>query len=175
MDENTLRVPDLAISTLRPATEADCTAIAAIWNPVIRDTLVTFSPTEKTPADILATIRQKQAEGHAFFVAADATGILGFALYGQFRAGLGYAHAMEHSIALHPAACGRGFGRGLMQAVEDHARSRGVHCMIAGVSGANPDGVAFHAALGYATVATVPQVGRKAGLWLDLVLMQKFL
>lgn len=175
MSEASLSAPDVAHLALRPATESDCAAIAAIWNPVIRDTLVTFSPTQKTAADILTTIRQKEADGHSFCVAAAGTAILGFALYGQFRAGLGYAHAMEHTIVLHPGARGRGVGRQLMRAVEDHARKQGAHCMIAGVSAANPEGVAFHATIGYETVATVPQVGRKAGHWLDLVLMQRFL
>ena len=62
-----------------------------------------------------------------------------------------------------------------MTAVETHARTSGAHQMIAGVSGENPHGIAFHAALGYARITTVPQAGRKFGRFMDLVLMQKFL
>ena len=82
---------------------------------------------------------------------------------------------MEHTIILDAQARGRGIGRALMGAIEDHARSRGRHCMIAGVSGGNPEGRAFHAALGYDLVATVPQVGWKFGRYWDLWLMQKIL
>lgn len=159
---------------IRPARPEDAGAIIAFWNPLIRDTLVTFNPVEKTGSEVADSIRAKAEAGHGFFVAEDA-GILGFASYGQFRAGVGYARAMEHTIILAPGARGRGVGRALMAAIEDHARGQGNHSMIAGVSGGNPEGRAFHAAIGYAEVAVVPQVGWKFGRFWDLVLMQKLL
>jgi phosphinothricin acetyltransferase len=100
---------------------------------------------------------------------------VGFASYAQFRGGVGYRHTMEHTIILGPAARGRGLGRALMTAIEDHARAGGTHSLFAGVSAGNPEGRAFHAAMGFAETAVLPQVGYKFGRWLDLVLMQKFL
>ena len=69
----------------------------------------------------------------------------------------------------------KGLGRALMQAIEDHARAAGAHQMIAGVSGGNPEGQAFHASVGFRHIATVPEAGFKFGRFIDLVLMQKFL
>jgi len=159
--------------TLRPATAADAAAIAKIWNGYIRESFVTFNATEKPVEDVAELIRSRQAAGQVFALAEERGAVLGFATYAQFRAGIGYARTMEHTILLAPAARGKGVGRALMATLEDGARRAGVHSMIAGVSGANPDGVAFHAAVGYVEVARLPEVGFKAGRWLDLVLMQK--
>lgn len=160
---------------IRPARPGDGAAIAAFWNPVIRDTAATFNPVTKSGPDIDAMIAERQAAGHGFLVGLVAGEIAGFASYAQFRGGLGYAHTMEHTIILAPSARGHGLGRALMAALEDHARAAGVHSLFAGVSAENSDGRAFHAAIGYTEIAVLPQVGRKFGRWMDLVLMQKIL
>lgn len=160
---------------IRPARPEDATQILTFWNPLIRDTLVTFNPVEKTEAELREMIVAKPLAGHAFLVAEEDGQILGFASYGQFRAGPGYARAMEHTIILAPAAHGLGIGRALMTAIEDDARAKGYHTMVAGVSGGNPQGRAFHAAIGYAEVGVIPESGWKFGRYWDLVLMQKVL
>ncbi len=85
---------------IRAARAQDATALAAIWNPVIRDTAITFTPLEKTPAAIAAMIGERAC----FLVAEEEGAVLGFASYGQFRGGPGYARAQEHSD--HPGALG---------------------------------------------------------------------
>lgn len=160
---------------IRDATAADAPGIAAIWNPVIRDTAITFNSAEKTDADIAQMIRDRQQAGHAFLVADTGQGIAGFATYAQFRGGVGYARTMEHTILLSPQAQGGGLGRALMTALESHARDAGAISLFAGVSAENPAGRAFHARMGFAEVAVLQRVGFKFGRAMDLVLMQKFL
>jgi len=158
---------------IRPATPDDAQAIAEIWNPVIRDTEITFNAQQKSPDDIKTLIATRAEDGHAFLVAEENHQIQGFATYFQFRGGVGYARTMEHTVILAPHAHGQGLGRKLMQAVEDHARARGAHSIFAGVSSGNPAGVGFHQALGYTHVATLPEVGHKFGKTFDLHLLQK--
>ena len=160
---------------LRPAGAADHPAILALWNPLIRETTITFSSEEKTPAALAAMIDGRRALGQEFFLASEGAELLGFATYAQFRGGDGYAHAMEHTVILGQAARGRGVGRALMSRLEDHARAGGAHTLFAGVSAENPAAVAFHEAIGFRTLARIPEAGRKFGRWLDLVLMMKFL
>lgn len=157
---------------LRPARPEDASAICAIWNPVIRDTRITFTTAEKTVPGIATDIA---ARGPAFQVAEVAGAVAGFATFFPFRGGPGYAHTKEHSIILGPQARGRGLGPALMQVLERVAAGQGVHSLWAGVSEANPAGVRFHARLGFAEIARLPEVGFKDGQWLDLILMQKML
>lgn len=159
--------------TIRPATAADAAAICGIWNPIIRDTVITFNPVERDTSEIAELIAARQAGPGAFFVAERAGGLLGFASYAQFRGGLGYARCMEHTINLAPEARGQGLGPRLMTALEDHARAARHHVMVAAITGSNKGSVRFHAALGYLHVGTMPQVGWKFGQFHDLVLMQK--
>lgn len=159
---------------IRAACAQDCGALSDIWNPIIRETSLTFNPVEKSRQDIETLLKDKAKSGDPFLVA-EQDGLLGFATYGQFRGGLGYRFTVEHTIILAPEARGTGIGRQLMEAIEDHARERGMHSMIAGVSSANPGGVHFHARLGYRTIAVLPEVGFKFDRWLDLTLMQKIL
>lgn len=149
--------------------------IAAIWNLVIRDSAMTFNPVEKDENELVRMIVGRADAGYGFFVAEEAGEVLGFVTYAQFRGGAGYARTMEHTVMLAEDARGKGLGAALMTAVEAHACAREVHSMIAGVSGENQAGIAFHARQGYSEVARVPEVGWKFGRWMDLVLMQKFL
>jgi phosphinothricin acetyltransferase len=165
-------MPDVFI---RPAVPGDHPQILAIWNPIIRDSLVTFASVEKTPDSLVDYLNARPAKGREFFVSVENERVSGFASYDQFRGGDGYIHAMEHTVILAESARGRGTGRLLMRNVEDHARAKGAHTMVAGISGGNPAAVSFHTALGYQLCGRMPQSGRKFGQWHDLILMQKIL
>lgn len=160
---------------LRDATPDDAAAIVSIWNPIIRDTVVTFNPVQRSITEIEEMIVSRQAQGHAFLIAEDGAGVLGFASYAQFRGGLGYARCMEHTINLGSAARGKGAGRALLLALEEHAAAAGHHVMVAAVTGSNAASIGFHEKLGYVTIGIMPQVGWKFDQFHDLVLMQKFL
>ena len=154
--------------TIRAARDGDAPAIAAIWNPIIRDTAATFTTEEKTEDGLRADIA---ARGPAFLVAEEAGAVLGFATFFPFRGGPGYRHTREHTIILAPEGRGRGLGRALIEALVAEARAQGVHTLWAGVSAENPAGVAFHARAGFEEIARLPEVGRKFDRWMDLVLM----
>jgi len=157
---------------LRAARPGDADALCAIANPLIQETLVTFTTDLRTPEQVKMEIA---ARGTAFQVAETEGGVVGFATFGPFRKGPGYAATAEHTILLAPSARGAGIGRALMTRLEQVARGRGIHVLVGGISGANTAGALFHKRMGFVQTGLMPEVGRKNGQWLDLVLMQKIL
>ena len=160
---------------VRPATHADASAIAAIWNIYIRGTTVTFTTDEKSASDVCDYIDARQSDGMTVVVAEEEGRVIGFAAASVFRSGLGYAHTRESSVMLDEGLSGRGTGRALMAAVEEAARAQGIRALVAGISGDNEAAIAFHGRIGFDHVGRMPEVGHKFDRWLDLVLMQKTL
>ena len=120
-------------------------------------------------------IVDRPAGGFDFGVAKAEGQIAGLATDSQFRFGPGYATGVQPSVILAPEAQGKGFFCRLMGAIEVLARAGGAQQMIAGVSGKNAAGIAFHAAFGHDEIAPVSEAGFKFGRGLDLVLLRKFL
>tara|TARA_R110000751_G_C13745586_1_gene477878 strand:+ start:707 stop:1183 length:477 start_codon:yes stop_codon:yes gene_type:complete len=155
---------------IRAAHPDDAPAIAAIWNAVIAQPHITFTTDTKSDASVAQMIAERAG---AFRVAETDGTVAGFATFGSFRSGPGYRHTAEHSIMLGPQARGRGLGRALMDALESDAKAADIHLLVAGISGGNPDAVAFHNRLGFAHSGRIPQAGYKFGQWFDLILMHK--
>ncbi len=170
-----LRQLEYHIVKILPASVDDAEAISAIWNPVIAGTTVTFNNVEKSRTDVATMIKDRHTSGRAFLVAHQGDNLLGFATYGPFRSGSGYANTVEHTVILAEQAKGNGVGRALLTALESHAKANGIHSMIASVSAENTIAVAFHKTLGFEQVAYIPEAGRKFGRWLDVVFLQKIL
>ncbi len=157
---------------IRPAEIQDIPVITAIWNREVQNTAVTFTTQEKGTDDIAQMI---ETRADAFLVAEQENMVLGFVTMSSFRTGPGYVHTAEHSVHLDHAARGQGIGRKLLEALEIKARAKGIHVLVAAISGENPAAMQFHSACGYIKVGILPQVGRKFDRWMDLVLMQKIL
>ena len=158
---------------IAPATESDAPPITEIWNHYIRETIATFNSVEQSISEIEQMIADKSTKDHPFLVAREEDGVVGFATYGEFRSGAGYARVVEHTIQLRPDAQGKGVGRALMSRLEVHGKSHKLHSFFAGISGENIDGIKFHEAVGFEHVTTIPKVGWKFDCWHDLILMRK--
>lgn len=155
------------------ATEADLPQILAIHNEVVANSTAIYTDRPSTLAERADWRAQRLAQGYPVLVAREGDDVLGFASFGDWRAWPGYAGTVEHSVHVRADVRRRGVGRGLLEALPDHARAAGKHVMLGGIDADNAPSLALHAALGFERVAHFHQVGRKFGRWLDLVFMQK--
>lgn len=155
---------------IRTAKPEDAPKIAALWNWMISETLLTFTTEQKSVEDIRRMILER---GNSFVVGEVDGNFEGFATFGAFRSGPGYARTVEHSVIVAPNHAGRGVGRALMSDLMDRARAGGVQIMVAAISSENPCAVEFHTRLGFEEVGRMPEVGYKNDRYLDLILMQK--
>ena len=161
---------------IRDAAEGDLEAIAAIFNDVMEHSTAIWSD---QPADVeerRAWLGARREKGWPVLVAQDEQGgITGFASCSQFRAAPGYSQTVENSVHVSADRRGAGVGRALMEALIERAAQAGAHVMVAAIGAENTGSIAFHEQLGFREVGRMPEIGRKAGRWQDLVLMQRTL
>lgn len=120
--------------------------------------------------------RGRVEAGFPVLVALDMTNaVLGYGSYGPFRAFDGYRGTVEHSVYVAEPARRRGVASALLTALEERARSAGLHVMLGGIAADNEASLRLHRKLGFVETARLPEVGLKFGRWLDLVFMQKAL
>ncbi len=112
--------------------------------------------------------------GWAWLVAVDATGVLGFGYYAQYRARSAYRFAAEDSVYVRDTVRGQGVGKAIIAALLSHAAAAGFTQMLAVIGDSeNTGSIGVHASLGFAPVGTMRKVGYKFARWLDVVTMQK--
>ena len=157
---------------IRDATEAEVPAILDIYNEVLATSTAIFSDTPTTLEDRLTWFRARRALGYPVLVSMDASGLLGFASFADFRSWPGYRHTVEHSVHVRADVRRRGVGRELVRALVDRAVALGKHVMVAGVDAENVASIRLHERLGFQRAGTLHQVGCKFGRWLDLTFLE---
>jgi L-amino acid N-acyltransferase len=158
---------------VRDATEADLPGLVAIYNEVIATSTAIYSSEPVTLGNRLEWWRTRVAQGYPVLVAADASGVMGFASFGDFRTWPGYRFTVEHSVHVRADCRGQGVGTELLQALLPRAAACDKHVMIGGVDAANAASIRFHERLGFTQVGHLREVGYKFERWLDLVFLQR--
>ena len=153
---------------IRAAQSDDAAAIAGIYNPYIRDTIITFEEEPVTAAEMAGRLDEVFAAGLPWLVAEDAGQVVGYAYAGKWKGRCAYRHSVECSVYLASHHLGRGLGTGLYQALFARLRDMGLHVVIGGIALPNPASVALHEKMGMRQVARFEEVGYKFGRWIDV-------
>jgi len=161
---------------IRDATEADIPEIQAIYAHHVLHGTGTFDESPPSAEEMHDKFRSVLDRGWCWLVATDATGVLGYAYYTQYRDRSAYRFCVEDSIYVRDDVRGQGVGKALVSALIDHATARGMRQMIAVIGDSeNVGSIGVHASLGFHMVGTLRAAGVKFGRWVDVVSMQRAL
>jgi L-amino acid N-acyltransferase YncA len=160
---------------IRDARAEDLGGLLSIYNDVIATSTAVYRDDPATLDDRREWLQARQAQRYPVLVACDATGVVGFASFGEFRSWPGYRFTVEHTVHVRADCRGQGVGSALMRPLIDRAVTLGKHVMIAGVDAENAPSLRFHERFGFERAAHFREVGFKFGRWLDLVFMQRLL
>ena len=135
----------------RPATLADVDALVRVINLAYLVEADMFHGTRTTEADVHDRLARPNA---VFLVVPDdaADGVLLGSVHVETRGDRGYFGM----LAVDPACQGRGLGRTLVRAAEDHCRATGSVAMDLDVVDLRRELTAFYGSLGYVVVGESP-------------------
>ena len=161
---------------IRPATEADAQALAAIYGHHVLHGFGTFEEVPPAAAEMDARRRAIVGHGLPYLVAETAGQVLGYAYAGPFRARAAYRYTVEDSVYVAPDQTGKGVGRAVLAAVLAACEGLGLRQVVAVIGDSqNAASIGLHRALGFEQTGVGRSVGFKHGRWVDIVHMQRAL
>jgi L-amino acid N-acyltransferase YncA len=99
--------------------------------------------------------------------------VLGWAVLSPVSARAVYAGVAEVSVYVRRAARGRGIGKSLLMELVLRSERAGFWTLQAGIFRENERSIALHAACGFRTVGILKRIGRLAGGWRDVMLLER--
>ena len=161
---------------IRAGIEADLPEIQAIYAHHVLHGAGTFEEAPPSVEELTLRFRAIVDRGWSYLVAADSTGVVGYAYYSQFRERSAYRFAAENSIYVRDDVRGQGVGKALVARLLSDAESAGFRQMIAVIGDSeNTGSIGVHSSLGFQRVGTLRASGLKFGRWIDTVYMQRAL
>ena len=159
---------------IRPVTEADAAALAAIYAPYVRETSVTYEYEAPSAEEFCGRIRNT-TKSYPYLAAEEEGEILGYAYASAFHPRAAFRWAAEATVYLKKEAHGRGIGRMLYEALEARLKKQNVQTVIALIADPNPESVAFHEKMGYRVAGRLTDCAYKLGQWRGMFYLEKFL
>ncbi len=159
---------------IRDATLQDAAAIARIYNQGIEDRVATLE-TQLRTAEERAEWLSARGPRHPVLVAADGSGVIGWASLNQFNPRAAYDHVVDLSIYVAREQRGRGVGDALLGVLEARARMLGYHKMVLAAFPTNAPGMRLYERHGFCTVGIYHEQGQLDGRWVDVIVMEKLL
>jgi phosphinothricin acetyltransferase len=153
---------------IRSATVTDAEAIAAIYNPYVLNSTISFEEEPVTPTEMARRISEVLDASLPWLVFEQDGKVIGYAYAGKWKNRTAYRFAVESSVYLDQNFVGKGIGKELYKALIEKLKECGIHTVIGGVALPNPASIALHESLGFTKVAEFHEVGFKLNKWINV-------
>jgi L-amino acid N-acyltransferase YncA len=160
---------------IRPATGADATAVADVYNHYIKETTVTFEEAEVIPSEIGRRIQEVASASLPWLIAEQEATVVGYAYAGKWHSRTGYRFSAEIAVYVEADHTRIGAGSRLYDHLFPMLQARGIHAVMAGIALPNEPSVALHEKFGLTKVAHFTEVGFKFDRWIDVGYWQRTL
>ncbi|HEU4948119.1 MAG TPA: GNAT family N-acetyltransferase [Kribbella sp.] len=159
---------------VRDASVRDAEACAAIYEPYVTGTAITFEIDPPSPAEMAERIETARRT-HAWMVLEHDGRVAGYAYGGPFKPRPAYRWSCEVSVYLETGLRRIGGGRALYEALLARLAERGFRTAVAGMTLPNEASVGLHRAMGFEPVGTYRRIGWKHDAWHDVAWVQRSL
>jgi phosphinothricin acetyltransferase len=161
--------------TIRTATADDAEAVAAIYTPIVRDTVISFEleppSVQEMRSRIVSTLQRLP-----WLVSLDARGdVNGYVYASKHRERAAYQWAVDVTAYVRADSRGQGVGKRLYTELLRIVRELGYYQAFAGIALPNEGSVALHESVGFERIAVYRNVGFKLGAWRDVGVWQNTL
>jgi L-amino acid N-acyltransferase YncA len=161
-------------TAIRLATPDDAPALAAIYAPVVADTVISFELEPPDAAEMARRVERTLART-PWLVCALGGDVLGYAYAGPHRERAAYRWSVDVSAYVHAEARRRGVARALYASLFAALAVQGYRNAYAGVTVPNAASEALHRAAGFTPVGVYRGVGYKLGAWHDVLWLERAL
>jgi phosphinothricin acetyltransferase len=153
--------------TIRLASTADATAVAAIYAPFCESTPISFETVAPSTGEMGKRI-ETIVTHFPWLVLEDESVVAGYAYASRHRERAAYGWAVDTAVYVNSAYRRRGVGRALYTALLVLLRLQGYFKACAGITLPNPGSVGLHEAVGFKPVGVYRGIGYKQGAWHDV-------
>lgn len=153
--------------TIRVATEDDAGEIAAIYAPVVRETIISFETEPPSPEEMRQRI--VNTLGHFPWLVYERDGrVAGYAYAATHRSRSAYQWCVDVSAYVHVDERRSGIGRALYISLNSLLALQGYYNAYAGIALPNPASVSLHESIGFRPIGIYRETGYKLGAWHDV-------
>jgi L-amino acid N-acyltransferase YncA len=153
---------------VRMATDHDAAAVAAIYEPIVRETAISFELLPPT-AEEMRTRIENTLPHLPWLVSIDGGGTInGYAYASKHRERAAYQWSVDTTVYVRVDSRGKGVGKALYHALFNELVALGYCQAFAGIALPNDSSVRLHESVGFTPIGIYRQVGFKLGRWHDV-------